>query len=54
VTLADVSAKPMRRPMKDAERRDKKSKRSGKDTRSWQDPLTFRNAGDVEKGTAGL
>ena len=54
MTLADVSAKPKRRPTKDAERRDKKSKRSGKDTRSWQDPLTFRNAGDVEKGTAGL
>jgi hypothetical protein len=40
--------------MKDAERRDNKSNRSGKDTRSWQDPLTFRKVGDVEKGTAEL
>jgi hypothetical protein len=52
VTLADVSLK--RRPMKDAERRNKGSARSAKDTRSRQDPLTFRHAGDVEKGAAGL
>jgi hypothetical protein len=40
---------------KDAERRDKLSVRTGKDTWAQARPVkTFRKAGDVEKGTAGL
>jgi hypothetical protein len=30
------------------------SARAGKETRSRQDPETFRNVGDVEMNTAGL
>ena len=42
-------------PKKDAERRDKVSTRSGKETQPGQGmEKTFRNVGDVKNSTAGL
>jgi len=40
--------------MKDAERRDKVSMRTRKETGVGKSPETFQNAGDVKNGTAGL